>query len=227
MLVLGDVLSFAADELLGPAIAAVVAGLVLAWALRWQAIPGEIAQHDAHADDLRQDLRRWVRDSDRVLSAELAALRSEGLRARIQLIRARRFRDYPQALRQMKAKSRIRELRSEVRSAMQATLREYRDEASRKVRDYRSLARAEGWLHKRQRRGAVPEPLGLPKDCRAMLAGWRERDDPFQDGMRLRPDHDPTAGEAETAPLETDEGLTWEAAKGTKITETTQTGRHR
>jgi hypothetical protein len=62
-----DAFSWAGDKLLVPVLTGVAVGL----ALRGAAIPREVADHDAQAEEVNTDLIRWVRDRGRTLRAEI------------------------------------------------------------------------------------------------------------------------------------------------------------
>jgi hypothetical protein len=103
---------------------------------------------------------------------------------------------------------------------MRQALHEYRDEASRRVRAYRTLARSEGWFHKRLR-SQDPDPLRLPGDVLDELATWREREVPVtpvpdQAAPVARVENDPTQQDdaADIRPLERSGGITWREAAG-------------
>ena len=59
--------------------------------------------------------------------------------------------------------------------------------------------------------------LALSQEARQALASWRSRSNPFMETQAgndlLLADFDPTATEWDLLPLETDDGLTWDAAK--------------
>jgi hypothetical protein len=68
-----------------------------------------------------------------------------------------------------------------------------------------------------------PEPsaLALPPDAREVLnLSWRHRNVPITGHPHATPaERDPTLADdaRDIRPLETDEGLTWEAARGSRI----------
>lgn len=61
-------------DLLGPILAALIGGPLAALAFRLGSIGREVADHDARAVELDEDLRRWVRDRDRQLVREIRLL---------------------------------------------------------------------------------------------------------------------------------------------------------
>jgi hypothetical protein len=107
-----------------------------------------------------------------------------------------------------------------VEQLMRNALHEYRDQASRSVRLYRSLARSEGWFHRwlRGRRpNDGPSPLLLSQHSRELLGCWRSRTVPVFGEPTVSVQDDPTRQDdaAEIRPLETASGLTWDTARRT------------
>jgi hypothetical protein len=99
---------------------------------------------------------------------------------------------------------------------MRQALHEYRDEASSKVREYRAMARSEGWTHRflrRWRHHDAPGPLVLSPSNRETLDSWRERAIPAHGEPVITVKDDPTKTEdaRDIRPLE-EGGLAWEAA---------------
>ncbi len=150
-------------------------GVAVGLALRGAAIPGEVADHDARAEAFNTDLIRWVRDRGEQLNAEI-------YRA-LNLARLGIIEDVAQPEVERRLDEGIKPGSQEYSGAfvnriqrlMRQALREYRDEASRKIRAYRTMARSEGWFHRRLRRGRQPVPLRLADDALEVLASWRER----------------------------------------------------
>lgn len=106
-------------------------------------------------------------------------------------------------------------LKNEQRAGMQEALHQYRDEASQKVRDFSGFARSEGPAHAEYRRiqGLDGPVLRLDREGRETLGRWRQRESPIpNDPDPVRVDNDRTANQPEIAPLETETGLSWEAA---------------
>lgn len=106
--------------LAGPILAALIAGPLIALALRVSSIPREVSENDVRASEINEDLRRWVRDRNRQLEIELRALVNG-------------------AGNQLYSGSLI----NQAVAAMRQALHEYRDEASAKIREYSALARSE------------------------------------------------------------------------------------
>ncbi|HET8863419.1 MAG TPA: hypothetical protein VFM94_09230 [Solirubrobacterales bacterium] len=205
-----EVLDFVGQNLLGPILAALIGGPLVAIAFRYFQIPREVGDHDARAVELDEDLRRWVRDRDRQLQRELRTLVNQAGTGAVS-----RFPVPPGAI-PAGAGSQLYSgaLVSEAVAGMRAALHEYRDEASGKAREFAALARSETRWHERYRKRhkrASPS-LGLREGERATLAEWRERPHPVESGQMISVDDDPTAGEPAIAPLEISTGLTWEAA---------------
>lgn len=194
-----DVFNYIGQHLLGPILAALIGGPLVAVTFRYFSVGKEVAENDARASEQGEDLRRWVRDRNRQLENELRSLVNG-------------------AGNQLYAGS----LRNKAVSTMHRALHEYRNEATGKVREFSALARSEGRWHRRhrQRRGFGSPTLGLRGQERLYLDRWRQRPYIVEPGG-LEPDlvaqDDPTADESSIAPLEGDTGLTWAeaAARGT------------
>lgn len=186
-----EVLDYIGQHLLGPVLAAVIGGPLAALTFRYFDIGREVAQNNVRASELDEDLRRWVEDRDRELENRLRGIVNS-------------------AGNQIYSGS----TRNAAVAAMRQALHEYRDEATRKVREYSGLARSENGWHRRHRRrhGVEPQPLGLRGQDRIRLDRWRQRPhivDPGGDAADLIVQDDPTADEPCIAPLETETGLTW------------------
>lgn len=209
-----DLAGYVGDHLLGPILAAVVAGPLAALTFRYFGVPKEVAEHDARASELNEDLRRWVRDRDRQLETELRTLVNQagsGVVSRYPVPVTER--PPPGAGSQLYSGALV----NEAVAGMRQALHEYRDEATAKVREFSALARAEGSWHRRhrRRRGFELSRLGLGGQERLYLNRWRQRPylaAPGSDRPDMKVDDDPTLGEASIAPLETDEGLSWKQA---------------
>jgi hypothetical protein len=150
----------------------------------------ETADNDARASELNEDLQRWVQDRNRQLENELRGLRNS-------------------AGNQLYAGS----LRNKAVAAMRQALHEYRDEATRKAREFSALARSEG--RHRELRGIESPSLGLRGQERLDLNRWRQRPylvNPGGPEPDLIVQDDPTANEPSIAPLESEAGLTWNEA---------------
>lgn len=133
--------------------AAVLASLLTAFLLKAASAGQEVTNHDRTILERSQDLRRWVRDSERRRIARLAeitgdnnqrnTLRSGGHQAGIK-IASELFRE------------------------------EWRNEASRVLRDFWGVVDSEGRLHELVRRRALSYPtMILPQDVRDLLERWR------------------------------------------------------
>lgn len=204
-----NVLGFIGGELLGPILAALIGGPLVAVGFRWQSISREVRDHDAGAVELTEDLRRWVRDRDRQLERELRTLWGQAGRGVVSR--------YPVPLGTEPAGAGSQQysgaIGNETAAGMREALHEYRDEASGKVREYAALARSEDGWHRRyrDRHDLSPPDLVLGEDEREAIAGWRERPHPGREEEQLRVviDDDPTAGERDIEPLESENGLSW------------------
>lgn len=195
---LSCITSYVGDHLLGPILAALIGGPLVAITFRYFEVPREVAEHDARASELMEDLQRWVRDRNRELEAEI---RSIVITAGNQLYSG--------------------SLVNAVSAAMHGALHQYRDEATSKVREFSALARSEGRWHAahRRRRGFAPPRIGLLGQERIALNRWRQRPHPVEAGGQ-QPDvtvgDDPTSNEPSIEKLETDGGLTWAEAAARK-----------
>jgi hypothetical protein len=181
----------------------------------------KFGDHEARAEELNTDLIRWVRDRDARLAAEI--FRALGL-ARQGVIENAVQLPVPKELEGTEPGSQADSgaFVTHVERLMRQALHEYRDEASRKVRIYRAMARSEGRLHgflRKRRHGRVPSALRLPDDGRAALASWRKRQVPTTKKPAATVKDDPTRDEsaADIRPLEDGTaGLTWDAGSATQ-----------
>ncbi|UUY02185.1 hypothetical protein LRS13_15860 [Svornostia abyssi] len=162
-------------EVLGGVATAVALAVVLGLSRARSDIDG----HDTQVADLQEDLRRWLRDRDRLATTEASKAKGE-LASRGQL--------YSGAM-----------TRALIRPRRDA-LHEWRDEATRKRRAYRAIADAEGWAHSIVRASGRPLPrLTLDDEQRGILAGWRAPvQPPGDETMAPSPVDDPTAPQPRT-----------------------------
>jgi hypothetical protein len=196
--VLSCIASYVGDHLLGPLLAALIGGPLVAITFRYFEVPKEVAEHDAHASELVEDLRRWVRDRNRELEAEIRGIVNG-------------------AGNQLYSGSFV----NAVSAAMHGALHQYRDEATSKVRKFSTLARSEGRWHAahRRRRGFAAPGIGLLGQERIALNRWRQRPHPVKSGGQqadVTVGDDPTSNEPSIEKLETDGGLTWAEAPARK-----------
>lgn len=207
---LGDIGVWLGNNLVAPIVTGVFVGL----ALRAVAIAGEVSSHDLRCEEIDTDLTRWVRDRGRVLDAEifhaLNLARQGVIEGVAQAPPPPTVGGSPGDL------SDSGTFNSRVGRIMRQALHEYRDEASRKVSEYRAMARSEGWLHRWLRRWRHDDPPGalrLSQSNRAVLESWRERTIPTHGEPTVTVEDDPTKAEdaRDIRPLEGD-GLTWELA---------------
>lgn len=208
---LGDTGAWLANNLAAPVATGVFVGL----ALRAVAIAGEVSRHDLRAEEIATDLTRWVNDRGRVLNAEIFHA--------LNLARQGVIEDVAQAPPPPGVggspgdQSNTGAFNNRVERIMRLVLHEYRDEASRKVSEYRAMARSEGWLHRRLRRlrhDDPPSALKLSEGNRSVLESWRERTIPTHGEPTITVEDDPTRAEdaRNIRPLE-EGGLTWELAR--------------
>jgi hypothetical protein len=207
---LGDTGAWVITSLVAPIATGVFVGL----ALRAVAIAGEVSSHDLRCEEIATDLTRWVNDRGRVLDAEIFHA--------LNLARQGIIEDVAQAPPPPGVggspgdQSNSGAFNSRVGRIMRQVLHEYRDEASRKVSEYRAMARSEGWLHRwirRWRHDEPPSTLRLSQGNREVLESWRERTIPTHDEPTVTVEDDPTKAEdaRDIRSLEED-GLTWELA---------------
>jgi hypothetical protein len=212
---LGDTGAWLANNLAAP----IATGVFVGVALRAAAIAGEVNRHDLRAEEIATDLTRWVNDRGRVLDAEIFHA--------LNLARQGIIEDVAQPPSPPNVggspgnQSDTGAFENRVERIMRQVLHEYRDEASGKVSEYRSMARSEGWLHRRLHRlrhDDPPSALALSKANRSALESWRKRKIPTSDEPTITVQDDPTnAADAEVIrPLEED-GFTWKSAATAKF----------
>jgi len=217
-----DILTWSGDKLLAP----VLTGVAVGFALRFGAIRADVTQHNARAAELNTDAMRWVRDRDRLLTAEI--FRARNL-ARQGIIEDVEQAPVPKELEHLPASDigNSGAFVQRVERLMRQALHQYRDEMSAKVREYEAMARSEGRFHsavrawrerdlglrppraKRERR--PPEALALSDDARELLNTWREREVPVHGTPTAIVADDPSQhpAAADIAQLETHDGLIW------------------
>jgi class 3 adenylate cyclase len=142
---MADIVNFVGEHLILPILVVIIGGLAVPIFRFFVSVPKEVANHDARAAELNEDLRRWVRDRDRQLKAELRGVRTgSGLAL------------YSGST------------TNKAVYAMRRVLHEYRDEATHKVRDFSALARSEG-------RHALMLVPGLERESPEAVAEWAGR----------------------------------------------------
>lgn len=195
---------FILENLLGPVIAAVLTALYL----RGVAAPGEVNRHDSQVADLNEDLRRWVRDQNRIVGEKADEV--------IGLIASHGGIDALEQKVLGSGKPVKLNIGGAFAKARTEALHQYRDEASRKLRQFRDIGDLEGWTHRLARRwGLRPAPqLALPEDCRQILNQWRAPVVDSKDPDNPTPVEDVSAPELEPdlVPLETGTGARWRTA---------------
>jgi hypothetical protein len=210
---LGDAGAWLASSLVAPIVTGVFVGL----ALRAVAIAGEVNIHDLRAEeidtDLNTDLTRWVRDRGRELTGEI--IHAVNLARQGVIEDVAQLPPPPGIGGTPGDQSNSGAFNIRAGRIMRQALHEYRDEASGKVREYRAMARSEGWLHRWLRRWRRDDHLA-PSSFRPAIGkagSWRERTIPTHGEPTVRVRDDPTQSEEtmDIRPLEED-GLTWEAA---------------
>jgi hypothetical protein len=133
--------------------AAVLASLLTAFLLKAASVGQEVTAHDRTVLDRSQDLRRWVRDSERRRLARMAEITGDN--------------------------NERNTLRSGahhggIKIASELFREQWRNEASSVLRDFWAVVDSEGRLHELARRRARSYPgLILPADVRALLEKWR------------------------------------------------------
>jgi hypothetical protein len=162
--ILEDVGAFVLTELLAPVVAVVLTSMYLSA----RGAGGQIAEHDRLVANLNEDLRRWVHDRDRVAQARMSEIRQ-----------------------QANAMGVIRggALAEAAGKVYRRVLHEYRDEATRKIRQRDELTSSEGRAHawRRERRRTPMPELRLPPDCEKLLATWRAKADEDPSRPELEP----------------------------------------
>jgi hypothetical protein len=212
---IGGVTGWALRNLCAPILTGAVAGFVVPLAFRWESTPGEIRQHNREAKDLNEDFRRFMSDLGRQVQGAFRRLESE---RHVAEIKANLQEEEPSVRdRLQQVADRYRRER-EAKEVMGDALWRYRDEALRKRGRFLALVESESKRHERRRRARGSYPvLAISQEARQALASWRSRSNLFSETDEgddlLLADFDPTASEFVLLPLETDEGLTWDAAK--------------
>ena len=134
-------------------VAAVLSSLFTASLIRIGAVHREIASHDHQISELNEDLRRWIRDRDRQRKHELAEVINQNAAAGTLYGGS--------AITGLKVRAEI-------------VRHEWRDEASRVLREFTRIVDAEGRLHELLRRRSGDRPgLKLPDDIRTLLFEWQ------------------------------------------------------
>jgi hypothetical protein len=206
----GDTAAWVANNFVAPVITGAFVGL----ALRAAAIAGEVSSHDLRAEEIDTDLTRWIRDRGRALTGEIFHAINLARQGVIEDVA--RVPTPPGVGGTPGDQSNSGAFNNRASRIMRQALHEYRDEASSKVREYRAMARSEGWLHRRLRRWrrvGTPCALKLSPGNRRVLESWRERTIPTYGEPTVTVEDDPTQSEdaKDIWPLEED-GLTWEVA---------------
>jgi hypothetical protein len=152
----------------------VTAGL-LAGLVAYLNADNQIDAHDREVRALDEDMRRFVRDRDRVLWIELTTVTDEMAGRGI-----------------VNSSIHLGELADRKRQA----LHEYRDELIRKRRLYREVCERERWATRllRRRRGALPR-FELSNESKLTVASWRR--DATGSDHETSPVDDPTSAERE------------------------------
>jgi len=198
-----------------PILTGAVAGFAVPLAFRWESTPGEVRQHNREAMDLNEDFRRFMSDLGRQVQGTFRRLESE---KRVAEIKANIQDEEPPLFDRLEHIGEKYRWEREAKEAMDDALWRYRDEALRKRGRFLALAESESKRHERRRRSRNSYPtLAISQEARQALDSWRSRPNPFAefdgDEDRLLADFDPTGTEFDLLPLETDQGLTWDAAK--------------
>lgn len=133
--------------------AAVLASLLTAFLLKSASIGQEVSNHDRAILERSQDLRRWVRDSERRRLARLAEITGDN---------------------NERGTLRSGGHQGGIKIASELFREEWRNEASSVLRDFWGVVDSEGRLHELMRRRVGSYPgLILPHDVRDLLEKWR------------------------------------------------------
>ncbi len=212
---IGGVAGWAFENLGAPILTGAVAGFVVPLAFRWESTPGEVRQNNREAMDLNEDFRRFMSDLSRQVQGAFRRLESE---KRVFEIKANLQDEEPSMHDRLQHVADKLRWEREAKEVMNDALWRYRDEVLRKRGRFLALVESESARHERRRRSRGFYPvLAISEEARQALASWRSRSNPFSETKEsddlLLADFDPTATEFDLLPLETAEGLTWDAAK--------------
>lgn len=223
---LGDAATWIGENAVAPIVTGTLAGLAVWWAQRRTATPGDVASHNRVAGELQEDLARTIRDLDGEIEREVRAIRAQfALEGLVQMAES----DVHEVVK-ARARTELAAKRDEARDAlgdrMRRALWQYRDQASRVRRVFAELAQAEESRHERYRkRRKLGRPdIILSRELRQIVAAWRERPDPYNEDRQpisVRDDPTDVSREPELAAFETEDGLTWEAARRDTIKDDT------
>lgn len=146
---------------------AILASALTAGYLRSRGLRGVIEAHDRRVRELNEDLARWMRDRDDRLRRELASAQME-YKLAVQAADLGRV-DLDAIGGELRTWPEVRAERK------REPLHEYRDEGSRKLREYDDLVEAEGRIHTlvRRRIGRPFPSFVLTDDGRRILGSWR------------------------------------------------------
>lgn len=151
------------------------------WVATLRRGPGEVA-HDRLVRDLNEDLRRWVSDRARQLTADLALIAAYANDPDLEGPAVERLigglrKPVPDDLKRLPAGSQFSSGAhlNWQKAAKEQALHEWRDEATRKLRELDEVLAAEGRLHarRRERKGGPSPELRLPPEGVQCVDGWR------------------------------------------------------
>jgi hypothetical protein len=170
--------------------------------------------------DLNEDFRRFMSDLGRQVQGTFRRLESE---KRVAEIKANLQEEESSVHDRLQQVADLYRWEREAKEVMGDALWRYRDEALRKRGRFLALGESESRRHERRRRSRGSYPvLAISRGARQALASWRSRSNLFSETEEgddlLLADFDPTATGFDLLPLETDEGLTWNAAKQAVLT---------
>jgi hypothetical protein len=155
------------DFVLTSIAAPIAVAIATTFVLNARTVAPMVESHRRRVADLNEDLRRWVRDRDQVLDWQLREISGwvgPVVVSRISDVRARAMSGQHPAGTTLERRARAREL----------ALQEWRDEASRKIREFDQLGAEEGWLHRWvRRRRRIELHLWMPDDAVMRLERWR------------------------------------------------------
>jgi len=148
-------------EVLGGIVTAGLLGVIVAW----REGLAQVDRHDREIAAIDEDLRRFLRDRDRLVIAQTDALLTEATQGEM----VPGLKIMPKVFDEPR----------------QQALRDYRDEMTRKLRRYRDIRTSEGRIHSLARRRRSPERLELSAEGKRILYDWRQFGDKADDPTRL------------------------------------------
>jgi hypothetical protein len=214
---LGGAVVWFADNLGAPIVTGAAAGLAVPLALRWESASSQVRRHNREVGDLNDDFRRFMADLSRDVEAVFRQFSVERNMWSIRDEARERWapEEKPNLAERLQHTADVSRWMNESQEAMHDAIWRYRDEALRKRRRFLELVEVEGRRHTRLRRKTNSYPaLRLPKGARDALSSWHRRPNPYAESVAdLQAPGDLSAEEPSLVVFETEEGLTWDAAK--------------